>query len=517
LFGSLLAVMRVYYPLTLFVGLKFWVGDITMNTDALSAKPRVGHLPVAAASASASGAVVHSSASSRGGAVFALQARALAHESFKVAATAVATELALRLGCERVSIGFLQQDHVSVSAMSNTADIRVQQNVVRAIASAMEEALDRETLVIFPLPSGSKPAVILAHNELAQCNGQLAICTVPIICSGRPLGVMLFERRGGFDERTVEAAKDAALFVGPVLELKYRLDQPLRGRIVEAMAGSQRKRKGLLRYGSVWQIGTVAGILVVLAVAIWPANFQVVGTARVEGEGQRLISAPTDGFVKSALLRPGSLVTTGQVLALLDDRDLLLERGRWMSETAQLDKVYREALSKDDAAQIIIAQSKLAQAQAQLDLVLGQLDRMELKAPFDGVLLQGDLTQSLGMPVKRGQELMTLAPNLAYRVVVEVPEQDVAELKLGQRAQILFAALPQEALTIDVTRISPVATTIDGRSVFEVDGRVVGSADKLRPGLRGVARIHIEERTLGWVWWHRTTQWARRTLWQLFS
>ena len=450
--------------------------------------------------------------------MFALQARALAHDNFKVAATAVATELALRLGCERVSIGFLESDRATVCAMSNTADIRLKQNIVRCIAAAMEETLDRQSVVIYPLPAGTKPAIILAHNELTQSNGQLSVCSVPVVCRGQALGVLLFERRDGFDERTVEAAKDAALFVGPLLELKHRLDQPLRGRIVEAMAGKTSTRKGAMRYlGSPWQIGIVASAVVLLAVSFWPANFQVVGSARVEGEGQRLIAAPMDGFVKSALLRPGTSVRAGQVLATLDDRDLLLERGRWTSETAQLDKAYRDALSKDDASQIIIAQSKLAQAQAQLDLVLAQLDRIALKAPFDGVLLEGDLTQSVGMPVKRGQELMTLAPNLSYRVVMEVPEQDVADLKTGQQAKILFAALPQEALTVNVTRISPVATTLEGRNVFEVDGRIVGSTDKLRPGLRGVARIHIEERTLGWVWWHRIQQWARRTLWQVLS
>ncbi len=457
-----------------------------------------------------------SAASSRGGTVFALQARALGHERFSVAATAVATELALRLGCERVSIGFLQHGRLCLSAMSNTADIRPQQNVVRSIAAAMEEALDRETLVIYPMPPGSKPAVTLAHNELTQRNGQLAVCTVPIVCRGRPLGALLFERREGFDAPTLERAKDAALFVGPVLELKHRLDQPLRGRIVEAMS-TRRTGLGGRRLGGAWQLGGIATALLLVALALWPASFRVVGVARVEGEGQRIIAAPVDGFVKAALLRPGEPVKAGDVLLTLDDRDLSLEREKWRAETAQLDKAYREALSKDDSAQIIIAQSKLAQAQAQLDLVQGQLERTALKAPFDGVLLEGDLSQSVGMPVKRGQELMLLAPSRAYRIVVEVQEQDVADLQLGQRAKVLFAALPQQVLTMTVIRISPVASTLEGRSVFEVDGRMEGITDQLRPGLRGVARIHIEERTLGWVWWHRTEQWARRTLWHLLS
>ena len=81
----------------------------------------------------------------RAGAVFRLQARALGHERFRPAATAVVSELALLLGCDRVSIGFHVQGRVRVAAMSGTADIRAQQNVVRAIADAMDEALDQRS------------------------------------------------------------------------------------------------------------------------------------------------------------------------------------------------------------------------------------------------------------------------------------------------------------------------------------------------------------------------------------
>ena len=205
------------------------------------------------------------------------------------------------------------------------------------------------------------------------------------------------------------------------------------------------------------------------------------------------------------------------MLVTLDDHDLKLEREKSSTEIAQLDKLYREALTKDDAAQIVIARSKLEQAQAQLGLVQSQLERSQLKAPFDGVLLSGDLTQSIGMPVKRGQELMTVAPDRSFRVVAEVDEQDVGALRNGQRVQVLFAALALDTVTATVTRIAPVATTLDGRNVFEVDGRIQGSADALRPGLRGVARIDIERSTLGRVWWHRASQWARRTLWRVLG
>jgi RND family efflux transporter MFP subunit len=452
---------------------------------------------------------------SRSAVVLGLQARALGQDRYHASATAVVTELARLLRCERVSIGFHQHGRTRVGAISSGADIRSQQDVVRAIGAAMDEAIDQRSIVVHPLPLNSSPSVSLAHAGLSKANGHLAICTVPIVIRRRAHGAIVLERREGFDAQAVETAKDAAGFVGPVLELKFRLDQSVGGRIVEAVA-PRGKRAGAPRPGVG---GAVAGALSIAAIvlALWPTTLRVVAPARVEGVGQRVIAAPVDGFVQAVSLRPGEAVKAGQVLVTLEDRDLALERAKWTAEASQLDKQYREALTKDDAAQIVIARSKLEQAQAQLDLVALQIERAQLKAPFDGVLISGDLSQSVGMPVKRGQELMTVAPDKSFRIVAEVDEQDIGQLRTGQRARVMFAALVERPMTMALTRVAPVATPLEGRNVFEVDGRLEGSDQALRHGLRGVVRIEIEDSTYGAVWWQRASQWLQRTSWRLLG
>ena len=452
---------------------------------------------------------------SRTDTVLALQAHALAHQRFAAAATAVATELAQRLGCDRVSIGLRRGGQVRVEAMANTADIAAQQNAVLALAAAMDEAIDQACTLVHPLPQGSSPSVTQAHSQLARVNGQASICTVPIIERGAAIGAILCERRDAFDAHAVEVIQDAACFVGPVLELKHSLDQPLFTRMAAALT-PRADRPGSFTLRP-WHAGAPLCAVAALIVAFWPATFRVVAPARAEGAGQRVIAAQSDGYVRTVALRPGDPVKAGQLLVTLEDQDLALERNKWSTELSQLDKLYREALTKDDAAQIVIARSKIEQAQSQLELVQRQFERAQLISPVDGVLLSGDLSQSVGMPVKRGQELMTVAPDKSFRIVVEVDEQDIAALRQGQRARVLFAALSDAPLAVTVTRIAPVASAIDGRNVFEVDGRIDGPADGLRPGLRGIARIEIEPRSLGWVWWHRAGQWTERTLWRVLG
>jgi multidrug resistance efflux pump len=202
----------------------------------------------------------------------------------------------------------------------------------------------------------------------------------------------------------------------------------------------------------------------------------------------------------------------------MDARELALERDKWAAEMAQLDKQYREALSKDEAAPIVIARAKLEQAQSQHSLALQQLERSTLRAPIDGVLLSGDLTQSVGMPLKRGQELMTIAPDRGWRIVAEVEEQEIAAVREGQGAQVLLGAVAgAEPLRYRVSRIAPVATQADGRNVFEVEGLPPEQADALRPGMRGVARIEIGQKALGAIWWERAQHAWRRLAWQLLG
>ena len=438
-----------------------------------------------------------------------LQSRAISHERFATAAASVVADLAVLLQCERVSLGLQERQRVRVTTVSGVIDLRARQDAVLRLAQAMQEALDQQCAIVYPVPPDATSYATLAHAELAAGDGRLSICTLPIICGDQAAGAFLFERRDGFDEQTLQIAKDAALFIGPVLVLQQRAEGSLQARL-EAATGRGPVAKGR----TPWRLAALAAAIALAVLGALPTTYRVVAPARVEGDAQRVIAAPVDGFVRAVAARPGEAVNADQVILQLEDRDLALEREKWASEVAKLDKQYLDALSKDEAGPIVIAASKLAEARSQLALAQAQLERTALRAPFKGVLISGDLSQSIGMPVKRGQELMTIATERAFRIVAEVDEQDVAALRTGQKAQVLFAAL-SEPVAFTVTRIAPVATTAEGRNVFEVEGNSAAGAETLRPGLRGVAKIEIEPSFVAAVWWQRASQWLRHTTWRL--
>ncbi|MCC7152714.1 MAG: HlyD family efflux transporter periplasmic adaptor subunit [Rubrivivax sp.] len=448
---------------------------------------------------------------SRSAAVVALQSRALAHDTLAASGLAVVNELALQLGCERVTLALGPPQRLRVRAVSHAADLRPHQTLLKLLAAAMSEAIEQRAAIVHPLPPGASPTITLAHDALAQANGHTAICTMPIVARRELLGALLFERRSGFDNVALQTAKDAAMFVGPLLALQERAEAPVVGQVRQALA----RKRGL----TPWRVALPLAAAACAVAALWPVAHQVVAPARVEGAVQRIVAAPADGFIASVAARPGDSVAAGQVLLTLDARDFALERNKWAAEMAQLDKQYRDALSRDEAAPIMVARAKLEQAQSQHELAVRQLERASLRAPMAGVVIAGELTQSVGLPVRRGQELMTIAPDRRWRIVAEVDEQDVAALRAGQRAQVLFAGWGAQPVAFDVQHIAAIATQVERRNVFEVQGQLAegSAAAALRPGQRGVARIVVGQRLQGAIWWERARDALRRLSWRLLG
>ena len=85
-----------------------------------------------------------------------------------------------------------------------------------------------------------------------------------------------------------------------------------------------------------------------------------------------------------------------------------------------------------------------------LSLNAYDLERAQLRAPFESLVVSGDLSQSIGAPVERGKVLFEVAPLDAYRVILEVDERDIAEVADGQEGHLVLSAFPNEPLPFTV-------------------------------------------------------------------
>lgn len=437
---------------------------------------------------------------------------ALGARRFQAAATALATELAARLNCERVSIGFVQEERVRLIALSNNARFSDKQQLIRRIEAAMEAALDRETTIHYP-PLASE-ANCPAHAQLAREDGVSGVLTVPMHRGDRLVGAITFERGPGappFDADTTTLCVQLVALAGPILDLRHAEDRPLRAVLRDALRARLRMLfgPGHLMVKCTASLAALGLLLLVLV----PGAFRVTADAVLEGRIERVVAAPQKGFLQSVHARPGDVVAEGAVLATLDDRDLRLEELKWLAKQEQVSKEFRAALAERDRARIGILSAQLDQAGAQLALVEKQLARLRLTAPFAGVVVSGDFTRELGAPLERGQVLFRVAPLEDYRVILKVSEGDVADLREGQRGRLTLAAAPGEPLRLTVERITPVATAEAEANYFRVEARLDRPPPYLRPGMQGVARVDIGSRQLIWIWTHSLVDWLRLAWW----
>jgi len=442
--------------------------------------------------------------------VLLVQAAALSHERAAVAATAFATDLAARFGCSRVLVGFLRGTAIELSAVSHGGGDKLAGEAFDGAAAAMDEAVSQGSSLHLPCGDGSHTRVRQAHQRWQQRLGG-AVLSVPLLHAGEVVGAIGCEWAAPRDDLDSLALQieDVAAFCGPVLHLLHERDRPWPQRAARAW----RRFKARLREHRPLRYGLAAMALAVAALCLVPVAFDVAGQARVEGEQQRTLVAPADGFLKAVHVRPGDNVRAGQLLAEMADQDLLLDRQRWASELAQQESAYAAATARADRAQMVTALARADQARAQLARTEAQVQRTSIVAPFDGIVLQGDLSQSIGAPLERGKPLLTVAPDSRYRIVVEIDERDVAAVSVGQRGALSLASQPWQRLPLEVTRITPVARAADGRNVFEVEAAVQPGAMAVRPGLEGVARLAAGERPLLWTWTHRLLDWLRLQLW----
>jgi len=434
-------------------------------------------------------------------------------DGFHSAATAFVTDLAGRLACERVSLGFRDRDRMHLEAVSNSARFAQRANLSRAIEAAMDEVFDQETLVVYPPAASQSTQIVRCHQDLARHQGSSAICSVPLGRDGEIYGVLTFERLADypFDPAAVEFCEAIAALAGPILELKMRDERPLARRTLETL----RKRvEALIGPGhvAVKLAGALAAALVIFF-SIAQGSYRVSAKTFIEAQSQRVAVAPFNGYIAAARVRPGDLVRADEILATLDSRDLKLEQLKWSSQKEQYSKQYNVAMAERNAAHVKIAAAQVAQAGAELALVEDQLARTNLRAPIDGVVISGDLSQSIGAPAERGQVLFEIAPLDAYRVVLQVDEREAAEIAVGQRGKIALSAFPSRPLSFVVRKITPVSAAREGRNYFRVEATLDQAPAQLRPGMEGIGKITIGQRRLIWIWTHHALDWLRLFVW----
>lgn len=434
------------------------------------------------------------------------------HRRFQSAIMAACNGMADRFGCDRVTLGWMKGGYIHLLAMSLTDRLDRKTEAARAIEVAMEECTDQDEDIVLPIPQESN-FVALSHTELARKQGTPNLCTLPIRDDGKPVGAIMCERaEGTFGEVEVQQLRLATDLMSRRLSDLRKHDRWFGAR----WAGSFRDGCAKL-VGSENTWPKVFGLIgaIVLAVLVFvKVDYRVEAKCIVRSDEVAFVATPFDGYLDTVNVKAGDKVKQGDSLVQLNTEDLLLQRSSATADISRHQREMEKARASRSLAEMRISEALIKQSESQLQLVEHRLKQSEIHSSFDGIVVEGDLRQRIGAPVKQGEALFRLARLDSLYLEADLSERDFHEIAENGTGEVAFLSRPDLVFPVQVTQIESAAIPRDDGNVFLVRGDFEGDVqDWWRPGMSGLCKLHVGERRLIWIFTHRTIDFLRMWLW----
>ncbi len=237
------------------------------------------------------------------------------------------------------------------------------------------------------------------------------------------------------------------------------------------------------------------------------------GTGNIKTAYRETLKASSSGKIATVTAKQGDKVKKGQTLAAFEQEDASSSR-KTQIRSKQLDlkkkqldldnlqKQFKEASDDGKRAELTISIQK-----QQLDIESTREDIAALQeetddaldpiiAPIDGTLATFTLAVGDTVGGQGGGSTTSLGEVVDYdqlQIVVGVDELDISKVKLGQLANILVEALPEQKFTGKVTSIAQEGTATSGVASFDVT-ITLDDVTNLKVGMSAEATIIVDQK-----------------------
>lgn len=212
----------------------------------------------------------------------------------------------------------------------------------------------------------------------------------------------------------------------------------------------------------------------------------------VEEESSASLSFQAAGSIRQVHVSDGMSVKKDQKLAELDPASLKNAHDAALSTLQQAKDAYKryEQLHKKGSLteiQWTEVQTKLQQASAMEGIARKNLENAVLKAPFNGII--ADKTIETGVTVLPGAPVMKIVTIDRVNVKIPVPENEIADTRIGQEASIVVPALKNKRFSGRISEKSVTANPIS--RTYNVKISIENPEHELMPGM--VCKVDIKD------------------------
>ncbi len=153
----------------------------------------------------------------------------------------------------------------------------------------------------------------------------------------------------------------------------------------------------------------------------------------------------------------------------------------------QLKEQYESALSlgRQNYAAVMTARANVANAETLLGLARRSLSYALVFAPIDGYVAERNA--DLGEYVSPTSKVATIVRINPLRLRIDIPEQAISEVKVGQSVSVTTSAWPDKNFSGRIARISPNVTA--SSRTLSVEAEIENSSAALKPGQFASVRI----------------------------
>ena len=410
---------------------------------------------------------------------------------------------------EQIAFGWREDAYVKLKALSHADRVERKTETMKLMEAALEESADQHQSVWCSEFANPNPQDLLlidkAHQQLRTHLGAKTIFSFCLEDSkGESVAALsLYSYSGSFDEDTLHILHFVSGLLLPRLQELYLKEANLwvRSKAVVYQAASQFFGKD---YVWIKLIAFLVTVFVLWAI-FGKLSHRIEGVAQLTTDSTQVISAPFDGYLRDVDVTSGDLVDKGARLAQLDINEIMLQSSEVEADIqrfqAEADKA-RAAFSLIDAE---IAMARKAQMEAKLQRISFYLEQASLKAPFGGIIVEGQRKDLLGAPKRKGELIFKIARIEGMYLSIEVPEEDAHFIQVGDRGEFSFISQPDLEIGFEITNMLPIAQ-VKGQAgaKFSLKAKFdQAPEDWWRPGMTGVAKVDKGDKNALWVLGHK--------------